>query len=218
MGKDVFLSVGAPANKMQEDFIVAIEGRLRAEGLIPNTVGRNTFSVDKPLTTVAELMDRCVGTVVIALERSYYPSGLEKRGGAEETKLHEIKLTTPWNQIEASLAYSRGLPLLVLVEKGLRQEGLLEQGNDWYVQTVPLDVNCLNSEEFNGILASWKDRIEEFQNQSVSVKTTMPSDVEKMTIGQFLGAIKLSHLGTLLVSLVGLAAGAFGLGAHFFPL
>lgn len=216
MGRDVFLSVGATANNMQEDFVQAIEARLRIEGLTPNTVGRNTFSVDSPLTTVAQLMDRCVGTVVVALERSYYPSGVEKRGGAAEVELSETKLATPWNQIEASFAYSRGMPLLVVVEKGLRLEGLLEPGNDWYVQSVPLDTAYLNSNEFNGILASWKGKIEKSQSQPTPDSKTGPSEVDKMTIGQLVSTLKPAHLWSVAISSAAVIAGAFSLGARFF--
>ena len=44
----VFVSVGGPANDRQEQFVRAVEDRLRAEGLAPCTVGRNTFSADSP--------------------------------------------------------------------------------------------------------------------------------------------------------------------------
>ncbi|MEP5732206.1 MAG: hypothetical protein ABJL67_22865 [Sulfitobacter sp.] len=216
MGKDVFLSVGATANSTQEDFVQAIEARLRVEGLTPNTVGRNTFSVDSPLTAVAQLMDRCVGTVVIALERSYFPSGAEKRGGTNETTLAETKLATPWNQIEAAMAYNRGLPLLVVVEKGLRLEGLLEPGYDWYVQSVPLDTSYLTSDEFNGILASWKGKIEKSKSQQAVENKTGHAEVEKMTIGQLVSAVKPAHLWSLLISSAAVIVGAFSVGARFF--
>ena len=78
---NVFMSVGGTISDKQESFVQAVEDRLRAEGLVPHTVGRNAFSIDSPLKTVTELMDKCVGCLVIALERSYFPSGMEKRGG-----------------------------------------------------------------------------------------------------------------------------------------
>jgi hypothetical protein len=133
---NVFVSVGGTATEQQEAFVRAVEDRLRSEGLVPHTVGRNTFSADAPLKTVTELLDRCSGTVVIALERSYFASGTEKRGGPKESALADIRLPTPWNQIEAAMAYARGLPLLLVVEAGLKSEGLLERGYDWYVQWV----------------------------------------------------------------------------------
>ena len=101
---DIFISVGWTATAKQEAFVRAVEDRLRSEGLVPHTVGRNTFSADAPLKTVTELMDSCAGTVVIALERIYFPSGTDKRGGPNATALSEIRLPTPWNQIEAAMA------------------------------------------------------------------------------------------------------------------
>jgi hypothetical protein len=126
----VFVSVGGTATEHQEAFVRAVEDRLRSEGLVPHTVGRNTFSADAPLKTVVELLDTCSGAVVIALERSYFPSGAEQRGGPKEVALTDVKLPTPWNQIEAAMAYARGLPLMVIVEAGLKSEGLLEHGYD----------------------------------------------------------------------------------------
>jgi hypothetical protein len=156
---NVFLSVGGTISEKQESFVRAVEDRLRSEGLLPHTVGRNAFGIDAPLKTVTDLMDKCVGCLVIALERSYFPSGMEKRGGPKEAPLTNVKLPTPWNQIEAAMAYSRGLPLMVVVEDGLRGEGLLERGYDWYVQSVTPEPESLHSNEFNGVLASWKQKM-----------------------------------------------------------
>ncbi len=210
----VFVSVGGTATDEQEAFVRAVEDRLRSERLIPHTVGRNTFSADAPLRTVEKLMDRCVATVVIALERSYFQDGLEKRGGPNERRLENISLPTPWNHIEAAMSYTRGLPLLVIVEKGLKNEGLLEHGYDWYVQTVELDPSSLNSLEFNCVLASWKEKI--IQSKQVgnsskgSARSTNPAD---LTIAQSLGGLKPTQLWSLLATLAAAIAGAFWLGS-----
>lgn len=215
-GKDVFLSVGGTANADQERFVSALEERLRAEGLVPNTVGRNKFSADAPLKTVERLMDTCVGTIVVALERSYFPKGKEKRGGDQERELAETRLATPWNQIEAAMSYSRGLPLFVLVQKGLKSEGLLEPGYDWYVQTVPLDISALSSNEFNGVLASWKDKLQENPEQKKA--TTSPAiSVDDLTMGQILGALKPVQYWSVLAAAFGVVGSAFALGAKLFP-
>ena len=57
--------------------------------------------------------------------------------------------------------------MLVIVESGVRNEGLLEHGYDWYVQTVETDASALTSSEFNGVLASWKQMIIDKPKQSV---------------------------------------------------
>jgi len=204
---DVFVSVGGTATGEQEAFVRAVEDRLRSEGLVPHTVGRNTFGSDAPLKTVTELMDKCSGTVVIALERCFFPTGVEKRGGPKETPLTDIRLPTPWNQIEAAMSYARGLPLMVIVQAGLKSEGLLEHGNDWYVQSVNLEVAALHSNEFNGVLASWKEKILEGPKKAAPPKAPF-----ELTIAELVGGLQPAQLWSVLVAVVALVTGAFALG------
>ena len=205
---DVFVSVGGTSNEQQENFVRAVEDRLRSEGLEPHTVGRNTFSSDAPLKTVTDLMAQCAGSVVIALERSYFPKGMEKRDGPKQSELLDIRLPTPWCQIEAAMAYSRGMPLLIIVEENLRSEGLLERGYDWYVQWVKPTPSALTSTEFNGVLASWKDKVRsKTQNSAVSKSPA------EMTIGDLVSGLKPAQLWSLLAAMAAIAAGAFALGA-----
>jgi hypothetical protein len=208
---NVFVSVGGTATEQQEAFVRAVEDRLRSEGLIPHTVGRNTFSADAPLKTATELLDKCSGTVVIALERMYFASGAEKRGGPKEVALADIKLATPWNQIEAAMAYTRGHPLLVIVESGIKSEGLLARGFDWYVQSVKPEAAALNSAEFNGVLASWKQRM--IQSPS---KAPLPKTSSDLTVGELISGLKPTQLWSILVALAALVAGAFALGGKLF--
>lgn len=208
---NVFVSVGATASDSQEAFVQAVEARLRSEGLIPHTVGRNTFSSNAPLKAVTDLMDRCTGTVVIALERSYFPSGVEKRNGPKETHLSDIKLPTPWNHIEAAMAYSRNHPLMVIVEDGLKNEGLLEHGNEWYVQSVKLSVVALNTSEFNGILSNWKQKI--LAVKTARISTPAPSE---LTVGQLIANLKPAQLYGVFGAIATLIAGSFAVGAKLF--
>lgn len=208
---DVFVSVGGTATAEQEAFVRAVEDRLRSEGLVPHTVGRNTFSSGAPLKTVTELMDKCSGAVVIALERSYFPTGVDKRGGPKESPLADVRLPTPWNQIEAAMSYARGLPLMVIVEAGLKSEGLLERGYDWYVQWVKPEVAALQSNEFNGVLASWKEKMTIGSNKGAPAKP--PAE---LTVAELIGGLKPVQLWSVLAALAALVAGAFALGGKLF--
>jgi len=210
---NVFVSVGSTSSPVQEDFVRAVEDRLRAEGLVPQTVGRNVFTADSPFTAVTKLMDKCQGVVVIALERLYVEVGSEKRGGNSQAAISSVKIATPWNQVEATMGYGRKLPLLVLVEEGVRADGLLEKGFDWYVQTVSLNRESLNTPIFNGVLSSWKQKLVATPMKTVQAVAT-PSD---MTIAQLLGALKPTHLWSTLVALATALAGAFALGAKLVP-
>jgi len=207
---NVFVSVGGTATDQQEQFVRAVEDRLRSEGLIPHTVGRNTFNSDAPLKAVTECMDECSGTVVIALERTYFPSGIEKRG-PKESPLSDVRLPTPWNQIEAAMAYGRGHPLMVIMESGLKSEGLLDRGYDWYVQSIKPESAALTTMEFNGVLASWKQKMLQTPKRSAPSRA-----VSELTIAELVGGLKPAQLWSLLGALAVLIGGAFALGGRLF--
>lgn len=152
---NVFLSVGRPFREEQENFLSSLEKRLGESGLRPSTVGRNTFSHLQPLRHVETVMSRCAGTLILAWERLAIERGQERCGAKDQRPLENVALTTPWNQIEAALAYSRRLPLLVIKDKRVREEGLLEKGFDWYVYSANLGGDLLESREFNGLYRSW---------------------------------------------------------------
>ena len=211
----VFISVGGTANIQQEGFVKSIEDRLRSENLIPNTVGRNKFSSDSPLKTVKDLMDECSGILVIALERTYFEKGIEKRGGDQEKSLPLTKLATPWNQIESAMAYAKGIPIMVIIEDGIRTEGLLEKGYDWYVLTIKPTENSLLSTEFNGVLSSWKSKVDQYNSNRTKSSTGSKINPSELTIGELVSNMKPAHLWSILAAVAALMIGIFIIGQHF---
>ena len=210
---NIFISVGTPSTTQQEDFISAIEEKLSCEGLMPNTVGRNKFSADSPLKAINELMDECDGTVIVALERTYFPIGLEKRGSNNQSELKEVRVPTPWNQIESAMAYSKGHPLLIIIEEGLKTEGLLEKGFEWYVLYLKPDKLSLSTREFNGVFTSWKTKVEKYKEEKSQLKKCI--DAQNLTVGDLIKSLKVSQLWTILVALASFAVGIFMLGQIF---
>ncbi len=211
----IFVSVGGTATPEQEAFVRAVEDRLRSEGMSPHTVGRNFFSSDAPLRAVEALMNECSGAVVIGLERTYFPNGLERRGGPKERALTETRYPTPWNQIEAAMAYAKGLPLLALVEEGVSPEGLLEPGYDWYVQTVSATPAALGGAEFNGVLASWRTKVFG-RAEKPDPAPAAPIDAAGMTLGQIAASLRPGQAWKIGVLATGVVGGAFSLGARLF--
>jgi hypothetical protein len=207
MEKKIFVSVGKDGSSAQEAFVEAIEARLIAEGFFPCTVGRNTWTAGKPLEKVMELMGECVGAVVIALERTYFPAGVERRGAARETQLQNIRMPTPFNQVEAALAYAHGRPLLVICEEGLREEALLERNNDWCVQRIAPNAASLSTKEFNGVLAAWKDDVVKKKGR----RKNLPGP--DGTIIDWVGSLKPSQAWSMGGALAVVIGGAFALGA-----
>lgn len=156
MQVNVFLSVGRSFNDEQEAFTRSIETFMAQNGLRTRTVGRNEFTHKSPLHFVDKLMNRCGGALVIALERISVSSGAELGGPPKGQLIQGQCISTPWNQIEAALAYAKNVPLLVIRQNSVRAEGLLEPRYDWYVHSTDLDPAFLNSNEFQGTFTSWK--------------------------------------------------------------
>ncbi|MDR1091842.1 MAG: hypothetical protein LBL79_12280 [Prevotella sp.] len=158
-------------------------------------------------------MDNCYGSVIIALERTYFPSGLKKRGSVSESVLKEAKFPTPWNQIESAMAYSKGQPLMIIIEEGLKTEGLLERGFDWYVLYLKPDRLSLFTPEFDGVLLSWRNKVEQYKN-SKNEKARKKIDVAELTIGDLIKKLRTTQMWAVLAGLAAMLAGAFMLGQY----
>jgi hypothetical protein len=221
MAPDVFVSIGRTATRPQEAFAKAVERELIERQLRPRY---GKWSSVQPLKAVEEVMDECAGAVIVAFERVFVESGLELRGSkANQKSLSDQGIPTVWNQIEATMAYTKGQPLLVLVEDGLRTEGLLEDRYDWTVQWLPLRPAALRSEGCSAIIDDWRRRVEAFEAKRKAVASAAGSqgggDLSKRSIGELLAELKPGQAWALLTvivtGLVALAGTAFALGAKF---
>ncbi len=219
MTAHVFVSAGRAATKQQEDFINEVEGLMRDQGLNPRGVGRTDFGVDQPLKLIEKVMGECAGVVIIAFERIHIEQGTELRGSPKPRDVGGQRIPTVWNHIEAAMGYVTRRPLLVIVEDGLRPEGLLEVGYDWYVQRVELSSATLKTAEFKGIFSDWKRRVENVNGalaRGEPLGAPMELDITKLTVGRLLKEMTPSQLwGTLAAAFAvigAVAAGAYWLG------
>ncbi len=100
---------------------------------------------------------------------------------------------------------------MVIVERGIKNEGLLERGYQWYVQQVKPEAAALNTSEFNGVLSSWKEKMVRLPDKPARDKS-----VADFTIAELLGTMKPSQLWSLIAALAALVGGAFALGSKLF--
>jgi hypothetical protein len=134
VGIPVFLSRAQPHKKSQALFLKALCEHLRARGLEPRTVGETDFGLNG-LDAVRGLLRQCNGIISVAFRRAVVRDGVDRPGAdkrfgdaVREVALTNTWLTTPWCHMETAMAYQIGLPVLVLVESGVRQDGALENG------------------------------------------------------------------------------------------
>jgi hypothetical protein len=157
----VFVSAGTPANESQAAFRDGVLNAIELTGLSPRLMDHKDWDFKNPLRGIRRVMEECYGAVVIAYARYRFETGEELRREGVRS-LQDVSFPTAWNQIEAAMAYERDLPLLVVAQKGLRQDAVFESTSDIRPFWVDLKVNVDNTEGFLGYLRSWKRDVEEY--------------------------------------------------------
>jgi len=147
--KSVFVStplkLGTRFMKGFERFLRVLE----SEELAARTLGKTDYPIKTVLDEVIALMDRCLGAIVLG-----YPQG------RAETKKGPFLLPTEWNQIEAALAYAKGLPLLAIhhpkVERGVFDRGTMAS----FLYEVDLgNPQWPTDDHIQGAIRTWKSRL-----------------------------------------------------------
>ncbi len=111
------------------------------------------------------MMQSCKAAIIIGLERHHSFIGYEKEHSKESSE-HIHKFTTsPWVQIEAGMAYQQGLPLLILKEKKVYNEGILDsQISDYYIFELEVEKQFKKlSPELEEIIQSWVNHINKLE-------------------------------------------------------
>lgn len=166
MSSSVFLSYPKPYLKVQEDFVKRITEYLENRGLQPRTLGVTDYDMDAPLTAIRRLMLESNGLVTVAFRKSLIKKGTGKPAsdlGMEEYDLSNKWLTSPYCQIEPAMAFQLGLPVLILKEKGVFEEGILEKGVlGMYMPEFDLNSDpnqYFKSQEWIQIIQKWEGQV-----------------------------------------------------------
>jgi hypothetical protein len=201
----VFISKGSAATDDQRAFVDAVLEMIDTIGMSARIMGENEWSHEQPLRAIKKIMRECDGAVIIAFTRIQFDEGVEFKKN-QIIPISNIKLPTTWNHIEASMAYSFELPLLVVAENGLKPEGLIENGYDWRVFWTDLHPDVVKSDSFKGFLQSWKRAVDEKKQFSSSTEV----DLSKVSIRKLFFMLSLPQLWSLigvLATVIALVAG-----------
>jgi hypothetical protein len=195
----IFLSCGTPDTPAQEAFLCALEAHLRSHGCEPQTVGRSKFSGRQPVQAARDLIGDCRGAVVIAFERTRILHGVDRPECAEPIEVRNESHPTVWNQMEASMAYAQRVPILTLVQKGLKRQGMLSTRLEWVALEADLTTAFLLTAEFRQVFDEWVHYVRQGQ-----VTTRAELDPATLNVGYLLSQMKPGQIVGLLTSLLGL--------------
>jgi len=164
MGISIFLSYPKPCFGRQKAFVDQVFTYLSDRGFGPRTLGVNEYDMDAPLTSIRRLMMESNGLLTIAFRRTFIEKGTARLRTDLETlkeeKVDGVWLTTPWAHIEPAMAYQLGLPVLILRERGVLADGILERGVvGLYMPEFDLDQSMesyFSGAEWRGIIGKWE--------------------------------------------------------------
>ncbi len=136
----------------------------------PRTLGTTDYPTKAPLDGVIEIMKECKGAVILG-----YPQISINSGSIKGKKLDDvIALPTEWNHIEAGLAYSKKLPLLVIHHIGINC-GIFDRGalNSFLFSKDLTNPAWSNEEDISGAIRSWRDDVLGFKPTPTSQRNSI---------------------------------------------
>ncbi|GHV28531.1 hypothetical protein FACS18948_7340 [Clostridia bacterium] len=164
MRTPIFVSRPTPFLRSQIHFIDRINQILNDDGFEPLTLGeRDNYTSENALPGIRELMLKSNGIICVAFRRTFIEKGKQKPSTSKESEIKEQWTTSPFCHIETAMAYMLNLPTLILTEKGVLQEGVLEQNVTGFF-SPNFDINDASAEDY---LESnqWKNHYREWKKQ-----------------------------------------------------
>ncbi len=155
---DVFVSRPTVIAKYFEQRYMALEKYLSRKGYRTRRLGAGQYTMDAPLKGVMALMRKCRGAIVLGYPQ-YEATATVSKAEKTQQKVYAA-FPTPWNQIEATLAFKQRIPVLVVAHEGV-SGGIFNRGvTGEYVHTADLSVKDWHKKrDFQGIFDEWRKRI-----------------------------------------------------------
>jgi hypothetical protein len=122
---EIFLSRPSRLEPRFHKPLAGLERFLNGHRLTPRTLGTNQYTLQSPMDAVLELMDHCKGAIVLGYPQLKVSSG-QINGKAVPLK-PRLMHATPWNHMEAVMAYAKDLPLLIIGHEGVTG-GVFDKG------------------------------------------------------------------------------------------
>lgn len=113
----VFISKPGYLDHRQQQIVTDLQARLEKEGITPQALERSDYPQFGAVGEVQRLMTGCAGAVIFGFKQLEISDGVWRAGTPEEKHLKSMSFSTPWNQIEAGMAVTLGLPILLLCER-----------------------------------------------------------------------------------------------------
>ncbi len=154
----IFLSRPTEIASRFEAQCTSFQAYLSRKGYSVCRLGLDQYTLDAPLKGVMDLMKTCRAAIVLGYPQYEITAALSKAASPQQ-ELSAV-FPTPWNQIEATLAFRQRIPVLVVAHQGV-SGGVFDYGvTGEHVHTTNLGVkDWYKKRDFQGIFQEWQKRI-----------------------------------------------------------
>ena len=132
----VFLSRPNPFLDEHEVFLTKLKSLLSKHSIEAITLQAANYDLSDSINYLKGMIQRSYGIIIVGFKQIFIEKGCKKPGGKQEERFYyseEIPLdhqflTSPFCQIEGTIGLLYDLPLLIINEEGLIENGILTGG------------------------------------------------------------------------------------------
>ena len=160
----VFVSAPTLLTDEQDASRKLILRELERNGLESRALGQSDYPTELPLREVHTIAKHCAGGVILGFVQARADSGMWKPGTTgEKSIVGPAVFPSPWNQLEAGILFSLGLPLLVFREPGI-SGGVFDNGvTDVFIHTMPASTLGGTAKiSFSAVFLKWQAEVRNF--------------------------------------------------------
>lgn len=169
----VFLSRPNPFLDSHQYFILKLQEQFDKYNIETITLQADDYDLTDSIKYIKGMIKQCYGIVIVGFKQIFIEIGSKKKGGKENSDFYypnEIdisgqSLTSPFCHIEGTIGLLNDLPLLVINEDGVREEGIIKGGN-FCTKTKNFNLSAID-DFFNNVtieqqIAVWAGKVTEY--------------------------------------------------------
>jgi len=159
----VFVSAPSPENlnAAQEHSTSIIHKLVTRYKLEWRALGRSDYPNDLPLKEVLRMVKHCSGGIILGFEQFRSTKGESKPGSSKARTVNSpVSFPTPWNQLEAGIVFSTGLPMLIFREAGV-SGGIFDVGtSEVFIHQMPgPSITPQALDDLDSVFQNWVARV-----------------------------------------------------------
>lgn len=169
----VFLSRPNPFVDSQQYFIERLQEQLNKYNIQAVTLQADNYDLTDSFNYLKGMIKQCYGIAIIGFKQIFIEQGSKKRGGKanssyyypDEIDISGQALTSPFCHIEGTIGLLNDLPLLIINEAGVREEGILK-GGKFSTKTKKFDLSSIDNffkdKTVEQQIAVWAGKVTEY--------------------------------------------------------